>query len=335
MFMFFDTDLKYDLPQSVVEVDRDKTAQLGLTMNQVGTALGGLLGGGYVNYFSMDTRSYKVIPQVDRVSRLNVDQLLDYPVSEIGGVSIPLSTIATIRPVTVPETLNHFQQLNSATLSGVMQPGVSLGDAMKYLQALAARTLPSGYSVDYAGQARQFVQESGGVMATFGFAIIVVFLALAALFESFRDPLVILISVPLSIAGALIFIAIGVGNASLNIYTQVGLVTLMGLISKHGILIVEVANREQETGKSKRAAIVAAAGIRLRPILMTTAAMVLGVVPLVFASGAGAASRYAIGLVISTGLAIGTLFTLFVVPGVYMLIGADHSQHEAAVSTST
>jgi multidrug efflux pump len=332
MFMFFDTDLKYDLPQSVVEVDRDKTAQLGLTMNQVGTALGGLLGGGYVNYFSMDTRSYKVIPQVDRVSRLNVNQLLDYPVSDIGGVSIPLSTIATIRPVTVPETLNHFQQLNSATLSGVMQPGVSLEDALKYLQALAARTLPSGYSVDYAGQARQFVQESGGVMATFGFAIIVVFLALAALFESFRDPLVILISVPLSIAGALIFIAIGVGGASLNIYTQVGLVTLMGLISKHGILIVEVANREQETGKSKQAAIVAAAGTRLRPILMTTAAMVLGVLPLVFASGAGAASRYAIGLVISTGLAIGTLFTLFVVPGVYMLIGADHSQHAPAAN---
>jgi multidrug efflux pump len=205
---------------------------------------------------------------------------------------------------------------------------------MKYLQGLAARTLPSGYSVDYAGQARQFVQESGGVMATFGFAIIVVFLALAALFESFRDPLVILISVPLSIAGALIFIAIGIGNASLNIYTQVGLVTLMGLISKHGILIVEVANREQETGKSKQAAIVAAAGTRLRPILMTTAAMVLGVLPLVFASGAGAASRYAIGLVISTGLAIGTLFTLFVVPGVYMLIGADHSKHEAAHSLS-
>jgi multidrug efflux pump len=332
MFMFFDTDLKYDLPQSVIEIDRDKTAQLGLTLNQVGTALGGLLGGGYVNYFSMDTRSYKVIPQVDRVSRLNVDQLLNYPVAEIGGVSIPLSTIATIRPVTVPETLNHFQQLNSATLSGVMQPGVSLEEALKYLQALAARTLPSGYSVDYAGQARQFVQESGGVMATFGFAIIVVFLALAALFESFRDPLVILISVPLSIAGALIFIAIGIGNASLNIYTQVGLVTLMGLISKHGILIVEVANREQETGKSKQAAIVAAAGTRLRPILMTTAAMVLGVLLLVFASGAGAASRYAIGLVISTGLAIGTLFTLFVVPGVYMLIGADHSKHEAALS---
>jgi multidrug efflux pump len=332
MFMFFDTDLKFDLPQSVIEIDRDKAAQVGLTMSQVGTALGGLLGGGYVNYFSMDTRSYKVIPQVERVSRLNVDQLLNYPVAMIGGVPVPLSTIAHIRTETVPETLNHFQQLNAATLSGVMSPGVSLDDALKYLQGLAARTLPQGYSIDYGGQGRQFVQESTGIMTTFGLAIIVVFLALAALFESFRDPLVILISVPLSIAGALIFIAIGVGGASLNIYTQVGLVTLMGLISKHGILIVEVANKEQETGKSKRAAILAATSARLRPILMTTAAMVLGVVPLVFASGAGAASRFAIGLVISTGLAIGTLFTLFVVPGVYMLIGADHSTHESAAA---
>jgi multidrug efflux pump len=326
MFMFIDTDLKFDLPQSVIEIDRDKTAQLGLTMNQVGSALGSLLGGNYVNYFSMDTRSYKVIPQVERLSRLNVDQLLNYPVANIGGVPVLLSTIATIRPVTVPETLNHFQQLNSATLSGVMAPGVSLDDALKYLQGIAAKTLPQGYTVDYGGQGRQFVQESGGIMTTFAFAIIIVFLALAALFESFRDPLVILISVPLSIAGALIFIAIGVGGASLNIYTQVGLVTLMGLISKHGILIVEVANTEQQTGKTKRAAIVAAASTRLRPILMTTAAMVLGVLPLVFASGAGAASRFAIGLVISTGLAIGTVFTLFVVPGVYMLVGSTHSR---------
>jgi multidrug efflux pump len=225
--------------------------------------------------------------------------------------------------------LNHFQQLNSATLSGVMSPGVSLDDALKYLQGLAAKTLPQGYSVDYGGQGRQFVAESGGIMATFAFAIIIVFLALAALFESFRDPLVILISVPLSIAGALIFITIGVGGATLNIYTEVGLVTLMGLISKHGILIVEVANMEQQTGKSKHAAIVSAAGTRLRPILMTTAAMVLGVVPLVFAGGAGAASRFAIGLVISTGLSIGTIFTLFVVPGVYMLVGATHSREEA------
>jgi multidrug efflux pump len=326
MFIFIDTDLKFDLPQSVIEIDRDKTAQLGLTMTQVGNALGSLLGGNYVNYFSMDTRSYKVIPQVERLSRLNVSQLLDYPIASIGGVPIPLSSIASIKPVTVPETLNHFQQLNSATLSGVMYPGVSLDDALTYLQKLAARKLPAGYNVDYGGQGRQFVAESGGIMATFAFAIIIVFLALAALFESFRDPLVILISVPLSIAGALVFIAIGVHGASINIYTEVGLVTLMGLISKHGILIVEVANTEQETGKSKHAAIVAAAGIRLRPILMTTAAMVLGVLPLVFSSGAGAASRFAIGIVISTGLAIGTMFTLFVVPGVYMLVGATHSR---------
>ncbi|MDE2305590.1 MAG: efflux RND transporter permease subunit [Gammaproteobacteria bacterium] len=322
-FMFLDTDLKYDLPQSVIEIDRDKAAQLGLSMSQIGSALTSMLGGGYVNYFSMDTRSYKVIPQVQRLSRLNVSQLLDYPIATVGGVSVPLSTVATIRTETVPETLNHFQQQNSATISGVMAPGVSLSDAITYLRGLAARDLPAGYSVDYAGQARQFVQESSGMLLTFGFAIIIVFLSLAALFESFRDPLVILISVPLSIAGALVFIALGIGGASLNIYTEVGLVTLMGLISKHGILIVEVANREQELGKSKYDAVVTAACTRLRPILMTTAAMVLGVLPLVFASGAGAGSRFAIGLVISTGLAIGTLFTLFVVPGVYLLIGAD------------
>jgi multidrug efflux pump len=330
VFAFIDSDLRIDQPQSIIEIDRDKAAQLGLTMTQVGSALGSLLGGGYVNYFSIDARSYKVIPQVSRLTRLNVDQLNDYPIASIGGVSIPLSTIATIRSETVPESLNHFQQLNAATISAVTVPGVSLDDGIKYLQALAKRTLPATYSVDYGGQARQFVQESGGIMVTFALAIIIVFLALAALFESFRDPLVILISVPLSIAGALIFISIGIGHATINIYTEVGLVTLMGLISKHGILIVEVANAQQELGKSKYDAIVEAASERLRPILMTTAAMVLGVLPLVFATGAGAASRFAIGLVISTGLSIGTLFTLFVVPGVYMLVGAEHSQQSKA-----
>ena len=328
LFMFVDTDLKYDLPQAVIEIDRDKAAQLGLTMTQIGNALGSLLGGNYVNYFSMDTRSYKVIPQVERLSRLNVSELMNYPVANIGGVPILLSSVATIKPVTVPETLNHFQQLNAATISGVMAPGVTLDDALSYMRKLAKDTLPQGYSVDYGGQGRQLVQEAGGIMTTFAFAIIIVFLALAALFESFRDPLVILISVPLSIAGALIFISLGVHGASMNIYTEVGLVTLMGLISKHGILIVEVANAEQHTGMTKHQAIVSAAGTRLRPILMTTAAMVLGVIPLVFASGAGAASRFAIGIVISMGLAIGTLFTLFVVPGVYLLVGANHSGSE-------
>jgi len=326
MFMFFDTDLKYDLPQSVIEIDRDKAAQLNINMTQIGTALGALLGGGQVNYFSMDTRSYKVIPQVDRVSRLNTAQLLDYPVANVNGIPIPLSTVAHLRTETIPETLNHFQQLNAATLSGVASPGVAQADVLKYLQNLAARTLPQGFTIDYGGQSRQFIQESSGFLLTFGFALIIVFLALSALFESFRDPLVILISVPLSIAGAMIFITLGVGGATLNIYTEVGLVTLMGLISKHGILMVEVAKEEQERGLSKHAAIVHAASVRLRPILMTTAAMVLGVLPLVFASGAGAASRFAIGLVIATGLAIGTLFTLFVVPAVYVLIGAQHAK---------
>jgi multidrug efflux pump len=335
MFMFLDSDLKYDDPQAVIEIDREKAAQLGLTMTQIGSAMGSLLGGNYVNYFSIDTRSYKVIPQVNRVSRLNVDQLLDYPIATIGGVPIHLSAVASVRTETVPETLNHFQQLNSSTLSGVTSPGVSLDDGIRYLQNLAKRTLPQGYTVDYGGQARQFVQEAGGIMVTFALAIIIVFLALAALFESFRDPLVILISVPMSIAGALLFIAVGVGGATINIYTEVGLVTLMGLISKHGILIVEVANAQQESGKSKADAIVTAAGERLRPILMTTAAMVLGVLPLVFAQGAGAASRFAIGLVISTGLSIGTLFTLFVVPGVYMLVGATHSHQDEIPATES
>jgi multidrug efflux pump len=332
-FLFFDTDLKYDLPQSVIEIDREKTAQLGLTMSQVGSSLGSLLGGGYVNYFSMQQRSYRVIPQVQRVSRLNVAQLLDYPIANLGGVPVPLSTVARIRTETVPETLNHFQQLNSATLSGVASPGLSAAETLDYLRSVAARTLPSGYTIDYAGPSRQFVQESTGVIGTFGFAIVIAFLTLAALYESFRDPLVILISVPLSILGALVFIALGVHGASLNIYTQVGLVTLIGLISKHGILIVEVANEEQHSGKSKRAAIVTAASVRLRPILMTTAAMVLGVMPLVFARGEGGASRYAIGLVISSGLAIGTLFTLFVVPAMYLLIGATHGHDQPEAGT--
>jgi multidrug efflux pump len=210
-----------------------------------------------------------------------------------------------------------------------MSPGVTQGEALAYLRDLAGRTLPQGYSVDYAGQSRQFVQESSALIVTFFFALIIIFLALAAQFESFRDPVIILVTVPMSICGALIFISLGVGGASLNIYTEVGLVTLIGLISKHGILIVQFANVLQRQGKTKREAIEMAAGIRLRPILMTTAAMVLGVLPLITASGAGAVSRYNMGLVIATGLAIGTLFTLFVVPAMYMLLAAAHSKETA------
>ncbi|HEY4891774.1 MAG TPA: efflux RND transporter permease subunit, partial [Reyranella sp.] len=322
MFIFLNTDLKIDQPQSTVVIDRDKASQLGLRMSDIGSALSSMLGGGYVNYFGLDGRSYKVIPQVQQRSRLNTDQLLNYYIRAADGTSVPLSTVARIVTKTIPESLNHFQQLNSATIQGVAFPGVAQADALGYLKDLAARTLPQGYTIDYGGPSRQYIQESGGFVVTFAFALIIIFLSLAALFESFRDPLIILFSVPMSIAGALVFLMVlstlGVLGATLNIYTQVGLVTLMGLISKHGILIVEVANELQRTGKSKREAVEEAAGIRLRPILMTTAAMVLGVVPLIVASGAGALSRFSMGLVIASGIAIGTLFTLFVVPAVYV-----------------
>ncbi|HET6308734.1 MAG TPA: efflux RND transporter permease subunit, partial [Rhodopila sp.] len=333
LFLFVDSDLKLDAPQQVIEIDRDKAAQLGLSMSQIGEALGGLLGGAYTNYFSLGSRSYKVISQVQQKSRLTIDQVMRYQIATINGAPVPVSAIAHLRQETVPESITHFQQQNSATISGVPTPGVSQAEALQYLQSLAARTLPNDVVIDYAGPLRQFVQESSGFMATFGLALIIIFLALAALFESFRDPLVILVSIPMSIAGALLFISLGLGGASLNIYTEVGLVTLMGLISKHGILIVEVANAAQRAGRSKLDAIVYAAGVRLRPILMTTAAMVLGVVPLITASGAGAASRFNMGLVIASGLSIGTLFTLFVLPAVYLVIAARHSTEEATALT--
>ena len=325
LFIYIDTDLRLDNPQITVDIDRSKTALLGLKMSDIGAALGSMLGGGYVNYFGLDGRSYKVIPQVQQRYRLNPDQVLNYYIRTANGSSVPLSTVARIRTRTTPESLNHFQQINSATIQGVIAPGVALGTAMDFLKNLAARELPPSYSIDYGGLSRQYVQESGGFLVTFGFALIIIFLSLAALFESFRDPLIILVSVPMSIAGALFFVGLGLGGATLNIYTEVGLVTLMGLISKHGILIVEFANEMQKQGQSKREAIETAAGIRLRPILMTTAAMVLGVIPLIMASGAGAVSRFDMGLVIATGLGVGTLFTLFVVPAVYVLIAADHS----------
>ena len=331
MFLFIDSDLKVDSPQVVIDIDRDKAAQLGLSMSQIGGALGGLLGGGYTNYFSLGSRSYKVISQVQQKSRLTVDQVMHYQIAAINGVPIPISAVAKVRQETVPQSITHFQQQNSATISGVPALGVSQADALQTLQELAARTLPGDIVIDYAGPSRQFIQESSGFVATFGLALIIIFLTLAALFESFRDPLVILVSIPMSVAGALVFLSLGLGGASLNIYTEVGLVTLMGLISKHGILIVEVANEAQRAGQTKLDAIIHAAGLRLRPILMTTAAMVLGVVPLIMASGAGAASRFNMGLVIATGLSIGTLFTLFVLPAVYLVIAANH-EAEATVA---
>jgi multidrug efflux pump len=334
-FIFLNTDLKIDAPQATVVIDRDKASALDLKMSDIGGALGSMLGGGYVNYFALDGRSYKVIPQVQQSSRQNIDQILDYHIKAGDGTTVPLSTVASIATKAIPQSLNHFQQLNSATIQGVAFPGVSQAEALQTLKELAQRTLPQGYSIDYGGASRQFIQESGGFIVTFGFALIIIYLSLAALFESFRDPLIILFSVPMSIAGALIFLmalsTVGMPGATLNIYTQVGLVTLMGLISKHGILIVEVANELQEAGKSRREAILEAAAIRLRPILMTTAAMVLGVVPLIVATGAGALSRFSMGLVIASGLTIGTLFTLFVVPAVYVMLAADHSKKRGAI----
>jgi multidrug efflux pump len=321
-FFFVDSDLKIDKPQDVLVIDREKVAALGMTQQQVGSALSAALGGGYVNYFSVAGRSYRVIPQVKQTDRLNPDQILDYYIRTPSGAMIQARTIASIKQRVVPQSINHFQQLNSATISGVSTPFISQADLLEFMRQTLKEVAPSGYNMDYAGPSRQFMNESGGFLVTMFFAVLIVFLVLAAQFESFRDPIVILVSVPLALFGALIFI--NLGFTTLNVYTQVGLVTLMGLSSKHGILIVEFANELQEAGRSKLDAIVEASSVRLRPILMTTAAMVLGVLPLVIASGAGAAGRQSMGIVIFTGLSIGTLFTLFVVPAMYLFIGADH-----------
>jgi len=290
----------------------------------VGADLGSLLGGNYVNFFNIQGRSYKVIPQVNRVFRLNPEQLGSFYVSTGRGGLVPLSTFAKVSYQAQPQSLNRFQQLNAATITCVPKPGVTQGQALDFLNAKARELFPEGYTVDYGGQSRQFVQESGAFLATLAFAVIIIFLVLAAQFESFRDPLIIMLSVPLAISGALAFICLGYHGLSLNIYTKVGLITLIGLVTKHGILITQFANQLQREGRPKRAAVEEAAGVRLRPILMTTAAMVLGVMPLVFASGAGAVSRQHMGLIIATGMSIGTLFTLFVVPTAYTLLARDH-----------
>ncbi len=326
IYAFIDTDLKIDQLQTRVIFDRDKISELGLSMREVGNMLGAAVGEGYINYFNYSGRSYQVIPQMKRDNRLNTDQLLDYYIKNSAGNTLPLSTVASLKRLTVPQSLNHFQQLNSATISAIGFPGVTMGQALTTFQEIARDILPDGYTIDYAAQSRQFVQEGSSLILTFFFALIIIFLSLAALFESFRDPLIVLISVPMSICGAMIFVSLGIGGATLNIYSEVGLVTLIGLISKHGILIVQFANELQQSGKKKLEAIQMASVIRFRPILMTTFSMVLGVVPLIMATGAGAESRFNIGLVIATGISIGTLFTLYVVPAIYMLLAADHTK---------
>jgi len=322
LFWYSQSDLKIDRPQATLEIDRDKAAAMGISMADIGAPLASMLSGGYTNYYVQGGRSYRVMAQAEQRFRLNPQQLLDQYIHTPSGKLVQVGSFAHVVTRTIPESLPHFQQLNAATIGGV--PKGTQGDALAALKAIADRTLPDGYLVDYSGQSRQYMQESGSFVITLALAAIIIFLALAALFESFRDPAIILFAVPLSIAGALAFIHMGIGGATLNIYTKIGILTLAGLISKHGILIVDVANRLQREGHTKREAVEIASGMRLRPILMTTAAMVLGVVPLLFASGAGAAARFNMGLVVASGLSIGTLFTLFVVPAAYTLFAEDH-----------
>ncbi|TLX53236.1 multidrug efflux protein [Stutzerimonas nosocomialis] len=316
-FAFLDVDLAFDKPEIVVDIDRQKAAQMGVSMEDLGITLSSLLGEGEINRFTIEGRSYKVIAQVERAYRDNPGWLSNYYVRSGRGEMLPLSTLISVHDRARPTQLTQFQQLNAATIQGF--PIVSMGEAIDTLRQIATEEAPQGFTFDYAGAARQYVQEGNALYVTFALALAIIFLVLAAQFESFRDPLVILVTVPLSVCGALVPLFLGL--SSMNIYTQVGLVTLIGLISKHGIMIVEFANQlRHERGLDRRQAVEEAAAIRLRPVLMTTAATVFGMVPLILASGAGAVSRFDIGLVIATGMTIGTLFTLFVLPAVYTLI---------------
>ncbi len=328
-FYFADSDLKFDLPQVEVDIDRDKVAAMGLNLSDVARDLGSMLGGGYVNRFVNDGRSYRVIPQVERSERLNPEQLLDYHIRGPNGSLIPLSTIATLKESVQPRGLNRFQQLNAVKITGV---GPSIDAALKKLEAKAEEILPAGYSIDYGGQSRQLRYEGDALWQAFGLALLLIFLVLAAQFNSFRDPFVILLgSVPLALVGAML--PIFLWKTSLNIYSQIGLITLVGLIAKNGILIVEFANSLQEEGMAKLDAIRRAAATRLRPVLMTSAATVFGHTMLIFVTGPGAAARNSIGWVLVVGMAIGTVFTLFVVPAFYMLIAKDRSRKRASVAS--
>ena len=324
MFIYADTDVKFDQPQTEVVFDRDKLRSQGVDLSQAGQDLSTMMGGNYVNRFSIQGRSYKVIPQVQRVERLTPDQLSHIYVKGSADKLVPLSTFATLKTTTEPRSLNKFQQLNAVRIQGVIPPNVPLDKALTFLEEQAKQILPQGFTTDYAGESRQLRIEGSKFLGTFLLSAILIYLVLAAQFESFRDPFIILAgSVPLAISGALMFSFLGF--TTLNIYSQVGLITLVGLISKNGILIVEFANHLQETGKSKLEAITGAANTRLRPILMTTAATVFGHFPLVLARGPGAGARNSIGIMLVSGMIIGTIFTLFVVPSIYMLVAKTHT----------
>jgi multidrug efflux pump len=324
MFMFADTDLKFDQPQAKVVFNRDKLRAQGVDMAQAGRDLSVLLGGNYVNRFSIQGRSYKVIPQVKRSERLTADQLTQMYVTGAGGKLVPLSTFATLQTSTEPRELKRFQQLNAVRIQGAIPPGVSLDAALGYLENEARKVLPRGYTIDYAGESRQLRTEGSKFLGVFLLSAILIYLVLAAQFESFRDPFIILAgSVPLALAGSLLFSFLGL--TSINIYSQVGLITLVGLVSRNGILIVQFANELQETGRDKLSAVLEAASTRLRPIMMTTAATVMGHLPLVFAHGPGAGARNSIGIMLVSGMIIGTAFTLFVVPSIYVLVARRRS----------
>ncbi len=319
MFMFADADLKFDQPQAEVVFDRDKLRSQGVDLSQAGQDLAVLFGGNYVNRFSIQGRSYKVIPQIKRTERLAPDQLSDIYIRGSADRLVPLSTFATLRTTTQPRELKKFQQLNAVRIQGVIPPPVPLDQALGFLENEARQILPQGFTIDYAGESRQLRTEGGKFLGVFLLSAVLIYLVLAAQFESFRDPFIILAgSVPLAISGALLFSFLGL--TTLNIYSQVGLITLVGLVSKNGILIVQFANHLQETGTDKLRAVIAASSTRLRPILMTTAATVVGHTPLILATGPGAGARNSIGIMLVSGMIIGTFFTLFVVPSIYMLV---------------
>ncbi len=339
-FFYVAPRLRIDRPEATLEIDRDKAALMGVDMSRLSSDLSALLAGGEVNRFSYESRSYKVIQQIERSERLDPRQLEGYYTRASDGTLIPISTLVKVTDRIMPRSIEHAQQLNSNTIVAVPRPDVTQGEALKVFEDLFAELAPAGFQIDYAGPSRQFKSEGSALVATFAFALIIIYLVLAAQFESFRDPLIMLVTVPMSICGALLVMNIfGITNGmqltampgmTLNIYTQVGLITLIGVISKHGILIVEFANKLQEQGMAKREAIEEAASIRLRPVLMTTAALVIAMLPLLLSSGPGTAARSSMGLVIASGMTIGTLFTLYVLPAMYLYIGRDYAKQRQA-----
>ena len=323
LFVYSDLDLNYDSATMKINIDKDKAGAYGVTMQDIGITLSTMMADGYVNRIDLNGRSYEVIPQVERKYRLNPESMNSYYVRAANGDAVPLGSLITIDVVAEPRSLPHFNQLNSATVGAVPAPGVAMGDAINWFENIATDKLPKGYSYDFMGEARQFVTEGSALYMTFALALAIIYLVLAIQFESVRDPLVIMVSVPLAISGALVSMAWGL--STMNIYSQVGLITLVGLITKHGILICEVAKEEQlHNFKNRTDAVIEAAKVRLRPILMTSAAMIAGLIPLLYASGAGAAQRFSIGIVIVAGLAVGTIFTLFVLPVVYSFLASEH-----------